>query len=130
MLAPVFGQSSTRYVTTQGNGVRVDGIGDVHLLPEASLSRPLGLLGCFLASLKIVSRLRPDVIVSTGDAPGLACILAGRIFGARTLWIDSLVHSERLSACGNVAKHIAHGCWTQWEHLEDGKRLKYFGSTV
>lgn len=130
LLAPVFGQSATRYVTTHGNNVRGDEIGEVQLLPDARLSRPLSFLACLFAALRIVSKFRPDVVVSTGAAPGLACILAGRMFGARTLWIDSLVHREKLSLCGRVAKRIADGCWTQWEHLSDGKQLKYFGSTV
>lgn len=130
LLAPVFSQSATQYVTTHGNHVHRHEIGEAHFLPDARLSRPFAFVACLVAALRIVSKIRPDVVVSTGAAPGLACILAGRIFGARTLWIDSLVHREKLSVCGRVAKRIADGCWTQWEHLSDGKELKYFGSTV
>jgi hypothetical protein len=75
-------------------------------------------------------RSRPTIVVSTGGAPGLACILVGRLSGARTLWIDSLVNSEKLSSSGRLASFVANQCWTQWEHLADGKRLRYFGSTI
>jgi len=37
------------------------------------------------------------VIVSTGAAPGYFAIVLGRLFGARTIWIDSMANIENLS---------------------------------
>jgi UDP-N-acetylglucosamine:LPS N-acetylglucosamine transferase len=102
----------------------------ISVLPDCRLSRPLEFLNCVIAAFKLIKDHRPDVVVSTGAAPGLACIVAGRTLGVRTLWIDSLTHNKKLSACGNLAKFVADGCWTQWAHLADGKRLRYFGSVT
>lgn len=130
LLAPTLVQSDTHYATTSIEGpVPLHAI-SVDLLPDCRLSHPVGFLTCLIASFRLVRTHRPDVVVSTGAAPGLACILAARTLGARTLWIDGLIHRDKISACGNIARFVAHGCWTQWEHLADGKRLRYFGSTM
>lgn len=78
----------------------------------------------------VMLRHRPDIVVTTGAAPGLAAVLAGRLIGARTLWIDSLANAEKLSMCGRLAKHVSTECVTQWDHLSDGRRLKYWGEVI
>jgi len=69
---------------------------------------------------------RPDVIVSTGAAPGYFAIRIGKLLGARALWLDSIANVEQVSMTGHiVGRHV--GLWlTQWEHLatEDGPRFE------
>ena len=60
---------------------------------------------------------RPDVVVTTGAAPGLWALLWGRVVGARTVWIDSLANVQQLSAAGRLARWVATDWWTQWSHL-------------
>jgi UDP-N-acetylglucosamine:LPS N-acetylglucosamine transferase len=80
--------------------------------------------------LRAVLTVRPDVIVTTGSAPALIAILFGRIFGARTLWIDSIANSERMSSSGLRARKIAHMCVTQWPELAAEPRPQYWGSVL
>lgn len=88
-------------------------------ITDANFDTKIKLLISLFDSMKIVFRERPDVIISTGAAPGFWGILWGRLTGARTLWIDSIANSERLSLSARLAKRIANQVLTQWEHLDD-----------
>ena len=77
-----------------------------------------------------VLKLRPDVVITTGAAPGFAAILFGRLFGAKTLWIDSIANSEELSSSGRQAMRIAHVCITQWQHLAQENGPEYWGAVL
>ena len=65
----------------------------------------------------IIGRVRPDVILTTGAAPGYFAIRIGKLIGARTMWLDSVANVEQLSLSGErVGKHA--DLWlTQWPHL-------------
>ncbi|HMM55701.1 MAG TPA: hypothetical protein PKC23_11870 [Candidatus Desulfobacillus sp.] len=68
--------------------------------------------------LRILWRERPRTVITTGSAPGLvALVLAKRLFGARTMWIDSIANCERMSASGLRARRFADVWLTQWPHL-------------
>jgi hypothetical protein len=71
-------------------------------------------------------RERPDVVISTGAAPGYIAIRLGRLLGARTMWIDSIANVEEMSLSGSKALRCAGLCLTQWEHLArpDGPHYK------
>jgi UDP-N-acetylglucosamine:LPS N-acetylglucosamine transferase len=60
---------------------------------------------------------RPDVVISTGAAPGYFAIRAGKLLGARTIWVDSMANAERLSLSGRRVKSHADLWLTQWPHL-------------
>ena len=77
----------------------------------------LGLLRLFARLVLIALRERPDVIISTGAAPGYLAIRIGRLLGARTIWIDSIANVERLSLSGQKIGAHADLWLTQWPHL-------------
>lgn len=72
---------------------------------------------------KIIKKEKPDVIISTGAAPGLAAIFFGRLSGSRTIWLDSIANVERLSLSGRLIKPFADLHLTQWPHLATGKTI-------
>lgn len=119
-----------RYVTTDPAISRQHAITDAAILPDCNKDRPLAAIKCAFAALGLVLKLRPDVVISTGAAPGFFCILFGRMIGARTLWIDSVANAERLSLCGRLSQRMAHECLTQWEHLACEPSLKYRGAVL
>jgi UDP-N-acetylglucosamine:LPS N-acetylglucosamine transferase len=84
----------------------------------------------FCQVFSIIAKRQPDVIVTTGAAPGLAAIVAGRVFGARTLWIDSIANGEELSGSGKLARRLANQCLTQWEHLAAKGSPAYWGAVL
>lgn len=97
---------------------------------DASRANPTAFLVVALQLLRAVLSVRPDVIVTTGSAPALLAILYGRMIGARTLWIDSIANSERMSSSGMRARKLAHQCVTQWPQLVDTPRPGYWGSVL
>lgn len=121
---------NAHYATTMIELARHHGIDAAHSLPDCNQEQPLRALACAAKAFALVRRLRPQVVVSTGAAPGFFCILAGRLFGARTLWIDSVANQEKLSLSGWLALHVAHECWTQWPQLADGERLRFKGAVL
>lgn len=80
--------------------------------------------------LWLLLRVRPQVIVTTGAMPPLFALMIGRLFGARTLWVDSIANSERLSGSGDLARRFAHQTITQWPDLANGNDPAYWGSVL
>ena len=94
----------------------------VHVVPDSSRWTPLRLLATAFTLLAVMLRERPDVVISTGAAPGFLAILYGRLLGAKTVWVDSIANVGELSLSGRLVGRLA-GLWlTQWPHLatEDG----------
>lgn len=75
------------------------------------------LIWQFLSIIWIILKERPNVIVSTGAAPGFLALKIGKIFGARTIWIDSIANAGTLSLSGKLVGSSADLWLTQWEHL-------------
>lgn len=72
---------------------------------------------------KIVNSVKPDVIITTGSAPGLMGIIAGRLSGIKTIWVDSIANADKMSTSGKLAVYFADRVYTQWEHLANSKVL-------
>lgn len=77
-------------------------------------------------AVTIVRECRPDLIISTGAAPGLLVLFSGFLLGKKTLWVDSIANCQRLSLSGRVARLFATKVLTQWPELARG-RVRYLG---
>lgn len=130
LLRPTLANYDIRFATTEPAVAVQHGVTGAESLPDCNQNMPLQSALCALVALRIVLKHRPHVILSTGAAPGFFCILAGRLIGARTLWIDSVANGEELSMCGKLSKRFAHECWTQWEHLAAADRPRYHGAVL
>jgi len=78
--------------------------------------------------LRILWRERPDLVVTTGAAPGLWAVLLGRLLGARTIWLDSVANVEELSMSGRIAGRFVHLWLTQWPELAREGGPEYAGA--
>jgi UDP-N-acetylglucosamine:LPS N-acetylglucosamine transferase len=79
----------------------------------------------------VLLRERPKVVITTGSAPGLVCIaLARTLFGAKTIWIDSIANCERMSTSGSQARRFAHQWLTQWPELSGPDGPGYWGAVL
>lgn len=87
------------------------------VVPDANLWHKLNLARQVLAIAWLMLRLRPDVVLSTGAAPGYFALRLGRMIGARTIWIDSIANADELSLSGRKIGRHADLWLTQWEHL-------------
>jgi UDP-N-acetylglucosamine:LPS N-acetylglucosamine transferase len=99
-----------------------------HAVTDANQWERLRTLRLAFEMLFVVLRERPDVVVSTGAAPGFFALLFGRLLGARTIWLDSLANVDCLSLSGRMARRFA-GLWlTQWPELARPEGPEYAGS--
>jgi UDP-N-acetylglucosamine:LPS N-acetylglucosamine transferase len=81
--------------------------------------------------LKILSIERPDVVITTGSAPGLVGIAMAKIFTkAKTVWIDSIANCERMSSSGKQARYFADEWLTQWPELSRPGGPGYWGAVL
>jgi UDP-N-acetylglucosamine:LPS N-acetylglucosamine transferase len=91
--------------------------GRFHILTDANKHTPWRLLVCALAVMKLVLGLRPRVVITTGAAPGFVAIAFGKLFGARTVWVETVGAVDRMTLSGRIAKPFADLYLVQWPHL-------------
>lgn len=99
-------------------------------VPDASRSDLLGMAKLAVKTFWLVAKTRPSVVISTGAAPGLLSIFFGRMFGAKTVWVDSVANVERLSVSGRIASKMSAMCLTQWRHLATPNGPVYMGGLL
>lgn len=101
-----------------------------YLVNDANRWTKIGLLkaACRLAS--IIRNEKPDVVISTGAAPGYLALRLGRMMGARTIWLDSIANVEELSMSGLRIGRCADLWLTQWPHLARPEGPHYAGSVL
>ncbi len=101
-----------------------------YVLPDASRWSKIRLAMLGLRCVLLILRTRPDVVVTTGAAPGLLCVVLGKLFGARTIWVDSIANADEMSLSGRIARRFCDVWLTQWPHLEDTSGPWYWGSLL
>ena len=81
--------------------------------------------------VRIIVKERPDVVITTGSAPGLICLAVTKLFTrARTVWIDSIANCERMSTSGRQARRFADEWLTQWPELTSTEGATYWGAVL
>ena len=129
-LRPAFEGCQVTYVTTYAD-YECDVEGErFRSIVDANRTQKCKLLISALSILWVILTERPDVILSTGAAPGFFAIRIGKLLGKRTIWLDSIANAEELSMSGHrVAKHA--DMWlTQWEHLAKAQGPHYHGNIL
>lgn len=129
-LAPAFEGFETTYVTTDPKYVISDVRRSVLLVPDATRWNKLKVVWLALVVLKHLLVVRPDVVVSTGAAPGFFALFFGKKMGAKTIWVDSIANVEELSMSGMKVGAYADLWLTQWEHLAKPGGPRYEGALL
>ena len=118
------------YITTT-NGVRDEvSTAPLYVVPDANLDEKLGLFILALKVLWVIIRLRPNVVISTGAAPGFFALMFAKLFGAKTIWVDSIANVEQLSVSGQKVKRLADLWLTTWNHLAKPNGPFYKGGVL
>jgi hypothetical protein len=128
-LLPAFDGHDAAFLTTDPRHRDEVAPARLYSVRDANRSEKLRLLQSAAKIAWVLLRERPDVIVSTGAAPGYLALRLGKLVGARTVWIDSMANAEELSLSGKLASAKADLCLTQWPHLADG-RVGYEGAVL
>lgn len=101
-----------------------------YVMQEFNRKHKRRLLKALFEVTKVVLKTRPDVIITTGAAPGFVALFVGSWLRRRTIWIDSIANAEELSMSGRIAKRYASHWLTQWEHLATPEGPDHHGSVI
>jgi UDP-N-acetylglucosamine:LPS N-acetylglucosamine transferase len=101
-----------------------------HVVNDANRQNKIALLKTSLRLAWIILNERPDVVVSTGAAPGYLALRLGRLLGARTIWLDSIANVDELSLSGLRIARSADLWLTQWPHLATPDGPLFAGSVL
>ena len=105
--------------------------GQVYIVGECNREHPFVTAKVLWRCFKVVLHERPDVVISTGAAPGFLMCFLGKLFGAKIIWIDSIANVKRLSMSGKMIRPFCSLFLTQWEELQDNnKKIEYAGSVI
>lgn len=102
----------------------------VYLVNDANRSNCYDLLRLSIKLMRILFHERPDVIISTGAAPGCLAVCFGKLLGARTIWVDSIAFVDHLSLSGRIARRFSDLWLTQWPHLDQPGGPTYKGAVL
>lgn len=129
-VTPAFAEHDVAFVTVN-DAYRSDvGSDRFYLINDATRWNKLGLLKMALRLFRIMLRERPDLVVSTGAAPGYLAIRIARLLGVRTVWVDSIANVEELSLSGQRVGRYADVWLTQWPHLARPEGPHYAGAVL
>lgn len=103
---------------------------DYRVVTDANRWQKVKLLRSLLQILRIVLTVRPDVVITTGAAPGYFALRLGKMIGSRTIWIESIANAEELSLAGQKAGAHCDLWLTQWEHLAAPDGPDYKGAVL
>jgi len=129
-LRPAFEGCDVHFVTVQGDYRRDVGGAPFYTVRDATAWTPLGLLRLMVQLAAVMLRVRPDVVVTTGAAPGYLAIVCGKVLRARTVWVDSLANVDELSRAGRLAGRFADLWLTQWPELATEDGPEYAGQVL
>jgi UDP-N-acetylglucosamine:LPS N-acetylglucosamine transferase len=85
-LRPAFDEHDLAFLTTN-EGYKTEVEGKVFIVTDANMWEKLRLLRMFIEVAWILIKFRPNIIVTTGAAPGFAAIMFGRMLGLKTIWM-------------------------------------------
>lgn len=130
-LRPAFEGCEVTYVTVdRAYCADLDCGARFFVVNDATRWNKFGLVRQMLSLFWITLRERPDVVVSTGAAPGYFALRLGRLIGARTIWLDSIANVDTLSLAGQRAGRYADLWLTQWSHLARADGPEFHGSVL
>lgn len=130
-LRPAFEGCAVSYATVD-EGYRTDlGEGaDFHVIPNSTRWSKWGLMRSAFHVVRLLVILRPDVVITTGAAPGYFAVRFGTWLGARCVWIDSVANAAELSLSGKKAGAFVDLWLTQWPSLAREGGPHFTGSVL
>ena len=129
-IVPALTEHTVHFVTVRADYRRDVGNAPFHTVRDATRWNPIGALILAAQMLLVMIRVRPDVVVSTGAAPGYFAIRFGKLLGARTIWVDTLADVENLSRAGQLAGKYTDLWLTQWPHIARPNGPEYAGQVI
>jgi len=129
-LRPAFAGARVTYATVSPEAeADVDG-SRFYTFRDANRDRKFALLLQIIKIAWIVARVRPHIVITTGASCGYVAVRIARIFGSRTIFLDSIANADKMSLSAQLAQRHAGMLLTQWPHLADSEGPQYHGSVI
>jgi UDP-N-acetylglucosamine:LPS N-acetylglucosamine transferase len=127
---------SRAWVTLDGSGARSLLAGEEVYFASGATSRnmPKHLLAANLArnallAVRLAHRLRPKVVLTTGSGLAVPFAWAGRLWGARVVYVESITRITGPSAAYRLIAPVAERLYVQWPELARSlRRARYAGN--
>ena len=79
-------------------------------------------------AVRLVARLRPGAVVTTGAGVAVPFCYVGRLLGARVVYIESFARVTEPSLTGRLVHPVAHAFFVQWPAMvRHYRRATYLG---
>lgn len=125
------GQHTFYVITKEVARQKLQKTSRVYAVGECNRQHPFRVIRVFYRCIRIISRECPDVVISTGAAPGFLLCLAAKMFGAKIVWVDSIANIEVLSLSGRLVRPFADLFLTQWPELAGRyNNVEYVGAII
>jgi UDP-N-acetylglucosamine:LPS N-acetylglucosamine transferase len=129
-VAPALASHDLAFVTVNSAYRHQVGANRFYAVNDATRWNRVGLLALAMRILLILMKERPDVVISTGAAPGYFALRIAKWFGIQTVWIDSLANVEEVSLSGRRIGRFADLWLTQWQHLQQPDGPVFAGAVI
>jgi UDP-N-acetylglucosamine:LPS N-acetylglucosamine transferase len=109
----------------------LSGDGEVYVVGECNREHLGRLVLVFFRCLQAIIKEKPNVVISTGAAPGCVAAFLGKLRGAKVVWLDSITNVEHLSLSGRMVRPFADLFLVQWPELTAKYRhVEYVGEVI
>lgn len=86
------------------------------------------LLRNFVLAVRLIRKVRPRAVVTTGAGVAVPFCYVGRLFGSRVVYIESMARISQPSLTGRLVYPIATSFFVQWPELQARfRRARYEG---
>lgn len=89
---------------------------NAHRVPNMARN-PIELVKNLVRLVQLFARERPDLIVSTGAEIAIPAVLVGKLFGAKTFYVECGAQVTKPSFTGRLMYHLADQFHVQWPEL-------------
>ena len=77
-----------------------------------------GLIINTMLAFKVLRKERPDLIISSGAASAVPFFYLGKLFGAKTVYIEVFDRIDHSTLSGKLIYHVADRFIVQWEDMK------------
>jgi UDP-N-acetylglucosamine:LPS N-acetylglucosamine transferase len=116
-LMPAFSGMELVFISTRESLAHTVAGHRFYSIPDANRWNKFKLILVLLKVFRIIYSEKPDVIISTGAAPGLMGLAVGKMLRIKTIWVDTIASASKLSLSGRIARKFVDRIYTQWPAL-------------
>jgi hypothetical protein len=80
---------------------------DVYWVHERNMDRPFGAVAGFFEALKLLRKIRPQLIVSAGSGAAIGFFLAAKILRIPSFWLETLNFIDTPAVTGRICSRLA-----------------------